>query len=287
MPLERPHISLCQLSFPFTTFEEDLGLAAAVGARGLGLDESKLAATPSGLAEQRNLFSDSGLSATICAPSVLSILPRGPSRDRGPRSPDERIELIATGIDKLAAFGAESVFCATGPVGDLDPKEARKIVVAGYRTFAARAAASGTRFAIEPMREPFRPLWTIVCGLAETADLLTEVGDDVGIVFDTWHMWDSPDVRALIPGAVERIIGVQIADYRNPTRAIRDRVAAGEGVADIAGLVALLRDAGYRGWYDMEVFSDLDLEDSLWKLSPHDFAERQVQQFLRCWGNED
>lgn len=283
MPKDRPKISLCQLSFPFSTFDEDLAIAAAVGARGLGLDETKLAATESERAAQQERFAQSGLTATICAPAVLSILPRDPSRDRGPRSPAERIELIAAGIDKLAAFGAESVFCATGPVGDLDPEEARRIVVDAYRLFARRAAAAGTRFAIEPMREPFRPLWTFVCDLAQTNALIDEIGEDVGIVFDTWHMWDSANVRALIPDAIDRIVGVQIADYRDPTRAIRDRLAAGEGVADIAGLVALIDKAGYRGWYDMEVFSDVDLEGSLWKLSPHDFAERQVKQFLRCW----
>ena len=236
MPLSKPKLSLCALALPFTDLDEDIALAKAVGAGGLGLDENKLAADPAALAGQRERFVASGIAATVCAPAILSILPRDPSRDSGPRAPEERLRLIEGGIDKLAAFGADSVFCATGPVGDLDDGEARKIVVDGLRRLSKRAADAGTRFAVEPMREPFRPIWTIVNGLGQASELFEEVGEPLGIVFDTWHLWDSPDVRALIPANVDRIVGVQIADYRQPPRHIRDRVAAGEGVADLAGL---------------------------------------------------
>jgi sugar phosphate isomerase/epimerase len=287
MPLSKPKLSLCALALPFTDLDEDIALAKAVGAGGLGLDENKLAADPAALAGQRERFVASGIAATVCAPAILSILPRDPSRDSGPRAPEERLRLIEGGIDKLAAFGADSVFCATGPVGDLDDGEARKIVVDGLRRLSKRAADAGTRFAVEPMREPFRPIWTIVNGLGQASELFEEVGEPLGIVFDTWHLWDSPDVRALIPANVDRIVGVQIADYRQPPRHIRDRVAAGEGVADLAGLVGALRRAGFDGWYDMEVFSDLSLEDSLWKLTPLEFSERQVRQFLAVWAQGD
>src|SRR4051812_32782173 len=110
MPTQSPKVSLCQLSFPFTNFDEDIEIAKAVGARGLGLDESKLASSEADRATQRRRFADAGLAATICCGSVLSILPRDPARDKGPRSPKERIDLIARAIDKFAAFGADSVF---------------------------------------------------------------------------------------------------------------------------------------------------------------------------------
>lgn len=276
-------LSICALALPFTDFLEDIEIAQKVGAHGLGLDEKKLADTDEGRAEQRRRFTASGLQATICAPAVLSILPRDPARDPGPRDPQQRIELIAMGIGKLAEFGADSVFCATGPAGEREAGDARRIVVEGLRHLAEVASRTGTRFALEPMRESFRPIWTMVNGLGETVDLLDAVGrDDLGIVFDTWHLWDSPDVRSLIPENAGRFVGVQIADYREPPRHIRDRVAAGDGVADIAGLVDEIRQAGFEGWYDMEVFSDLELEDSLWKLPPVEFARLQIEKFRAC-----
>jgi sugar phosphate isomerase/epimerase len=131
--------------------------------------------------------------------------------------------------------------------------------------------------------------WTVVSSLKDGLRLLDDVGlDDVGLVFDTWHMWDSPDVYEMIPVAAERIYGVQIADYREPNRGPRDRVAAGDGVGNIPALLRALRAAGYDGWYDMEVFSDDGryghaYEGSLWALGPQKFAQVQVQGFLRCW----
>jgi len=131
--------------------------------------------------------------------------------------------------------------------------------------------------------------WTIVTSLRDAARLLDDVGlDDVGLVFDTWHMWDSPDVYEMIPEVADRIYGVQIADYREPTRGPRDRLAAGDGVGNIAGLLRALRAADYDGWYDMEVFSDdgrygYAYEGSLWALGPLKFAQAQVDGFLRCW----
>jgi sugar phosphate isomerase/epimerase len=139
------------------------------------------------------------------------------------------------------------------------------------------------------MREANRPRWTLVSSLAETLDLLDEVGDDsVGIIFDTWHMWDSEDVFRMIGVAIDRIHGVQIADYRDPTRSSMDRVVAGKGIARIDKLVDSFRSAGYEGWYDLEIFSDdgrfaNDFPDSLWKLDPLEYARVQVDGFMSCW----
>jgi sugar phosphate isomerase/epimerase len=101
-------------------------------------------------------------------------------------------------------------------------------------------------------------------------------------------MWDSADVMQDLPEAIERIVGVQVADYRNPTRGPRDRLVAGDGAANVAGFLKVFRENGYNGWYDLEVFSDdgrfgYAYEDSLWKLPPREFAQKQVDAFYRCW----
>jgi sugar phosphate isomerase/epimerase len=190
----------------------------------------------------------------------------------------------------LARFGPATIMSITGPAGDLGEVRSRAIVVEGLRALAEAAEGSGTRIGIEPMRESFRPTWTMVSSLDETFALLDEVGrDDLGIIFDLWHLWDSRDVHTLLGEAVARMHAVQVADYRDPTRGPLDRVAAGEGVADIPRFLRELRTAGYIGWYDLEVFSDdgrfgSEYEDSLWKLEPLEFGKRQMDGFLRCWG---
>jgi sugar phosphate isomerase/epimerase len=123
----------------------------------------------------------------------------------------------------------------------------------------------------------------------EVVGLIDEVGrDNVGVVFDTWHMWDSPGVHEGIARWADRIFGVQISDYRDPPRGGQDRLYAGDGVAHIEVLLRELRNAGFDGWYDMELFSDDGrfgnlYPDSLWKLPRDGFAIGQVEGFRRCW----
>jgi sugar phosphate isomerase/epimerase len=47
-------------------------------------------------------------------------------------------------------------------------------------------------------------------------------------------------------------------------------------------LVAL-EAAGYRGWYDVEIFSDTALDGSLWRLEAADAARRAVRGVESVW----
>jgi len=283
-----PRVAISQLAFPDTSFEEDIAIAIEVGIPGISPDENKLSD-----GSERSLslqMDEEGISAALGTPSNLTVLPIfDPNMPPGPRVTEERVASIVAGLKKLAPFQPVSVLVITGPVGELGESVARAQAVDGMRTLAEEAKRLGLRIAIEPMREANRPTWTLVCSLAETLDLLDEIGDDdVGIVFDTWHMWDSPDVYEMLPKAVSRIHGVQIADYREPNRSSMDRVVAGDGVARIDRLVATLREAGYDGWYELEIFSDdgrfgNEFPDSLWKLAPKEYAQRQLDGFMKCW----
>lgn len=273
-----PRISLCQLAFPMTSFEQDVAIGGKVGAGGLGLDEHKLVGA--GDAAYARRLRESGLRATICVTEMIFLLPhqhRIPSRpEPGPADPAARIEALCAGIRRLAAFEPEVVFCCTGPAGALGEERARAILVDGLRAAASTAAEVGVRFAIEPMREQARAVSTMVASLAEAVDLLDEVGDRrVGIILDAWHLWDSPGILESARRLAGRIAGVQVADYREP-RSARDRLIPGEGSANLPALLEALEAGGYAGWYDLEIFSD-----ELWQLEPEEFARRSVEGLRR------
>ena len=273
-----PRISLCQLAFPFTTFEQDVEICGRVGAGGLGLDEHKLVGDDD--AAYARLLRERDLRATICVTENIFLLPhqhRIPSRpELGSPEPAARIDALCASIRRLAQFEPEVVFCCTGPAGDLGEGRARATVVEGVRAAAATAADVGVRFAIEPMREQVRVVSTIVTSLDQAVALLDEVGDQrLGIVFDTWHLWDSPGVLEGARALAGRIAGVQVADYREP-RSARDRLIPGEGCADLPALLDALESGGYAGWCDLEIFSD-----ELWQLEPEEFARRSVEGLRR------
>ncbi len=286
--MDLPKMALCQLSFPDTSFARDIELAVESGARGISISENKVRPGEEDLL--RRELEAARISPVMAIPKLLTILPPiGGMFSPIPADPSERIAQMVTAIGSLAKFEPASYMVCTGPAGDLSSSAARSIVVEGLRTLAKAAQAEGGTLSIEPMRESFRKGRTIVSSLQESIDLIDEVGlDNVGIVFDIWHMWDSPQVHEMLPRAIPLIHAVQIADWRQPTRGPMDRVMAGKGVADIPRFLRELRSNGFDGWYELEIFSDdgrygAHYEDSLWKMDPRDFAVQQAEAFLDCW----
>jgi sugar phosphate isomerase/epimerase len=275
---DAPPLSICEFSTIGASFEEDLVAYAAAGAGGIGICEFKLGDD----ALDRKRLRESGLAATHCVPAVPSILPL--PLIEGPADPEERVEAICASIRRLAAFDPVCCLCLTGPAGEQDETEARRIVVEGLRRIGEDAARAGVRMSVEPIQREFAHLWTLVSSIPETVELLEDVGrPELQIFIDTWHLWNTPTLMEDIGEHVGRFAGIHVADWREPTRSTNDRVLPGDGVADLPAILGALDGAGYAGWYDVEIFSDAELQDSLWKLDPGELARRARAAFDRAW----
>jgi sugar phosphate isomerase/epimerase len=206
----------------------------------------------------------------------------GPLPIPGPDDPAERVEAYCAGLRRLAPFEPSAVVLLTGP-------GTREVVVDGLRTVAAEARSLGLTIALEPHSRFEGEQWTTVNTIAEAAQLIDEAGvaDTVGILFDTWHLWDS-DVEADLEAHDDRIVGVHVCDVREPTRSFADRLLPGDGVADVPRILGLLDSAGWEGFYELEIFSDNGAfgqahPDSLWDVPADELARRGRDAFLACW----
>jgi sugar phosphate isomerase/epimerase len=253
-----PRYSISQITTVGQSFADDLDAYRAAGADGVGIWELKL--TDDSLEQ----FRASGLEAATAVTEVPSILPL-PLME-GPEAPAERIEAVCAGIRRLAPFEPSAVLFLTGP-GD------RATVVEGIRAIADEGERAGVRVALEPIQHEFRGFWTIVSSLDDAVALLEEAGrPDVGLVYDVWHLWNQPLEQ--LERHRDRIAGFHVADWRDPTRNTNDRVLPGDGVVDYGPIVETLR---WDGLYDLEIFSDPELPDSLWKDDPRELARRGVE----------
>jgi sugar phosphate isomerase/epimerase len=201
-------------------------------------------------------------------PAVPSILPL-PLME-GPENPEERVEAICAGIRRLAPFEPPCVLFLTGP------GENRAAILDGLRTIADEGQRAGVRVALEPIQREFAHLWTIVSSLDEAAALIAESGADVGLMYDTWHLWNEPLEQ--IERHRDRIYGVHVADRREPTRNTNDRVLPGDGVIDFGPILEALR---WEGLFDLEIFSDAELPGSLWQQDAAEVAARGVEKLRR------
>jgi sugar phosphate isomerase/epimerase len=284
--VSEPKLSICEFTTPDTTFEEDLELVAQVGATGIGICEFKLREGD----EDRQLgaFRASGLHAGVCLPVNISPLPDNRIFP-GPSDLDERLELMCGSVRRLAPFEPATIVVATGSGVGRSPEEARRAVVEVLREVAAVAAREGVRLSLEPQRVDLVPGRSLVATIGESVELVAEVGaPNLDVLYDVFHLWDTPDVLEQTVRYARGFGGVHISDWRSETRGPVDRVLPGDGVIDLPALFAALCDGGYDGWYDLEVFSDdgrfgNDYADSLWKLPPRELLEGGVAGFARAW----
>jgi sugar phosphate isomerase/epimerase len=254
--------SISQITTVTQSFADDLDAYLSAGADGIGIWEMKL--------EDDSLerFRASGLEAAAAVPAVPSILPL-PLME-GPEDPAERVEAICAGIRRLAPFEPPCVLVLTGP-GDRGP------VVDGIRTIADEAREAGVVLALEPIQREFAHFWSIVNSLDEAALLIGEAGrPEVALLYDTWHLWNQPLEE--IGRHRHRIAAVHIADRRDPTRNTNDRVLPGDGVIDFQPILEALR---WDGLYDLEIFSDTELDGSLWLEDPRELARRGMAALAR------
>ena len=256
------------------TFAEDLDAYARAGVDGIGIWEMKL---DDGSLEQ---FRASGLGAASAVPAVPSIqpLPLLP----GPDDPRERIDSLLRSLHVLAPFGPSAIVCLTGP-GD------RETVVAGLRELVEEARTLDLTLALEPFQREGIENWSIVNTIGDAVELIDEIGSDaIGIQFDMWHLWNTPDLFDEIAAHIDCFAGVHVNDWRDPTRGWADRVLPGDGLADVPAILGALDRAGWDGYYDLEIFSDNGAfgnayEGSLWDVQPTELATRSREGFMKCW----
>jgi sugar phosphate isomerase/epimerase len=255
-------VSISQITTVSQSFADDLDAYKAAGADGVGIWELKL--------EDDSLerFRESGLAPATAVPAVPSILPL-PLME-GPEDPSERTDGICAGIRRLAPFEPPCVLFLTGP-GD-----ARAAILDGLRAIADEGKRSGVRVALEPIQREFADFWTTVSSLDEAVVLIDESGADIGLMYDTWHLWREPLEQ--IERHRDRIYGVHIADWREPTRNTNDRVLPGDGGIEFGPILEALR---WDGLFDLEIFSDAELPGSLWRHEPAELAAEGVSKLRR------
>jgi sugar phosphate isomerase/epimerase len=279
--IREPRFSVCQFSTPDLSFEEDLELLRDLGIAGASICEVKLREGEEG--QQLEALRNSGLEAAVCIPINIGVLSCDPLFP-GPEAIDDRVTAMCDSIRRLAPFKPDSIVVVTGSARGRDLADARRIAVEGLREAARVAADHGVRLSIEPLRTDGGLDISLVSTVTETLELIDEIGaPNVDIAYDIYHLWDTPQVLELTERHAGAVGGVHVCDWREPPRSPGDRLLPGEGTIDLPPIFAALEAGGYSGWYDLEIFSDKSLPDSLWNWAPRELVERGRDGFIDNW----
>jgi 4-hydroxyphenylpyruvate dioxygenase len=232
------------------TLEEKLAAAARAGFDGVEIFETDLITCRLRPAEVRSLAADLG----------LRILLYQPFRDFE-AVPDERLAANLRRAEHkfavMAALGADTLLVCSNVSADALDDDAR--AAGQLRKLAERASGHGIRIAFEALAWGRR-----ISGYAHAWRVVSAADHPwLGICLDSFHILSlRHDTRLIRDIPAEKIFFLQLADApllpMDPLPWSRHyRCFPGQGGFDLAGFIADILAAGYRGPWSLEVFNDV------------------------------
>jgi sugar phosphate isomerase/epimerase len=171
-------------------------------------------------------------------------------------------------IDEAHELGAQCLVLVVGglPQGSKDLISARKKINDGIAEILPEARKAKVPLAIEPLHPMQAAERACINTLEQALDICDELGEGIGVACDVYHVWWDPKLEQQIRRAGnKRLLAYHICDWLVPTRdLISDRGMMGDGVIDLPLIRGWIEGAGYAGFQEVEIFSELDW----WKRDP-------------------
>ncbi|MBI3742902.1 MAG: sugar phosphate isomerase/epimerase [Chloroflexi bacterium] len=226
-------------------FQGDVDAMTRAGLQGIGVAKDKLATV--GVDRAVKLLRDAGLGVASYSAGGWFL------RDGDARR--EAIDETKRMIDTAAKLNAACLVLVTGPRGQGSWDDANARFIDGLQQVLPAAAAARVRLAVEPLTN-VRPTITYLHLLADTLDVVERVNSPwFGITLDIWYHWSQRDYVKQVKRAAGKTFLVQMSDHYADADSMMDRAPLGEGVLPLKAALRPIADAGYDGWWDIEVFS--------------------------------
>jgi sugar phosphate isomerase/epimerase len=165
-------------------------------------------------------------------------------------------------IEEAHALGAQCLVLVVGglPEGSKDLRRARDRVQESIALILPEARQAGVPLAIEPLHPMQAAERACVNTLEQALDICDALGGGIGVAVDAYHVWWDPKLEQQIARAGrQRLLAYHISDWRVPTRdLLNDRGMMGDGVIDLPRIRGWVENAGYAGFHEVEIFSELD-----------------------------
>ncbi|GAA3598856.1 sugar phosphate isomerase/epimerase [Kineosporia mesophila] len=272
-------LSLNQATIKYADLATALSVTAGAGIDAIGLWREPVAAV--GPAQAARMVADSGLRvSSLCRGGFFTASSpdlRREALDDNRRAIDEIATLAQAGAPGSAPV---LVLVAGGlPEGDRDLAAARGRAAEAVGELAEHAAGVGVVLAVEPMHPLYAADRGVISTLGQALDLVADLPAPVaGVVVDTFHVWWDPALPAQIAraGAQGRIASYQVSDWITPFPgdALLSRGMMGDGHIDFASFTRLVRQAGYTGDIEVEIFNQ-----EIWDADPGQVAARTAKAF--------
>ncbi|MGN7199979.1 sugar phosphate isomerase/epimerase family protein [Arthrobacter sp. SAFR-044] len=208
-----------------------------------------------GLDKAARLIKDAGLRvSSLCRGGFLTA---ADAEGQAAALADNRAAIL-----EAVALDTRELFLVVGGLapGERDVVAARQRVADRLADLVPFAEENGVRLVLEPLHPMYAADRALISTLGQALDLAAPFESaTVGVAFDTFHVWWDPELKAQIEraGREHRIASYQVCDFNMPIAAdpLLSRGYMGDGVVDFATIGAWVRDAGYTGDIEVEIFN--------------------------------
>ena len=267
MDLQR--LSISQITTNKLTLPITLEKYRNHGIAGIGPWRDLLAET--GVEKAAQAIKESGLEVTNYCAAGFFTMGEGACAD----TVDQAVQSTIAAMDEQKILGAPCLVVVGGPINCFGMNGAMEIIMSSLRKVAAAAEEKGVDLGLEVLHPMDITQWSMIRTIKQALDILDEIDSPrLGLMLDLYNTWWDPDIREGIRRAGNRIKGVHFADWRDPTRSFTDRTLPGRGVIPLKELIGEVEATGWKGYYDLEIFSD-----ELWE-SDYDQLLDEVAQWF-------
>jgi len=151
-----------------------------------------------------------------------------------------------------------------GKAAYTDIGRARNEVFDGIAASLEYAREVGMPLAIEPLH----PMQAAERACINTLEHALDVCDALdpqrsgalGVALDVYHVWWDPKLQQqIVRAGKDRLLAYHVCDWLTPTRdLLNDRGMMGDGVIELKKIRGWVEQAGYQGFAEVEIFSELD-----------------------------
>ena len=230
------------------SFEEDVAHYSAAGIPALGVWRQKLSGC--GQAKALKLLKKSGL-------KVSHLSWAGGFTGSDGRSFRESIEDAQEALHTAAALGTDTLIVYSGARAGHTHNHARRLLQDALQKLSPDAADLRVSLAIEAMHPGCAADWTFLNTIDDVLGVIRAAASpQVKLILDTYHLGLNPELVERIAEIAPYISIVQLGDARQPPDGEQNRCRLGEGVVPLRQIVAALKSAGYKGYYDVELLGE-------------------------------
>ncbi len=186
-------------------------------------------------------------------------------------------------IEEARELEAPLIVLVCGAVPGQPLSESRKQIADGIAAVLPDAEAAGVKLAIEPLHPMYADDRSAVNTMRQANDICDALGSpaSVGIAADVYHIWWDPELEAQIQltAQKDRLLAFHICDWKTPTAdLLNDRGLMGEGCIPIRQISDWVDAAGFKGYREVEIFSNL-----YWAMNQDEWLKKIQDAYARLY----